>query len=611
MGMKRLHVLFFRGIPALAGCLALLPCLPAEVTELGPFPVYAGSLELAGLEAGAGLSGRMADEVRVDLQTRGGTRYQTDVSIRGGIFEGSGLMVGGMTLFDPQTGHYFTEIPLSPAFFSGARLLTGVRNTLAGFNATAGSIDWQWVPHAQDGHFSVTGGTDAHLGAELVSGGELSGGQGFWQFGAMRSKGDGALEGSDFDRRQVSGRLEWERGSARLRVFGGYLDTFFGWPGMYTGFESLLETEDYQVALLGGQVEWGEGSTEHRIGGYWRRLDDDYEFNRMEPNALFEHQTEVWSLQGDGRRDFGASRVSYQWALLRDEVVSSTSLVNGPFRGRDYAEGAFLLERRMESGEGPWTVYGGIGLETDERHATVLSPIGGLRFGQSLAEGSWEGYVEYAESSQVPGYTALKSNPVGLFGGNPDLGRETARTLEGGFAWQARDWTAKAVAFVRRDEDLVDWVFRTESPSARQAAPMDATVTGLELWLGVEWAQVRLEMGYAYLDKDADYREAFGNASFYALNYARHRGLAQLRWRPVPAIRVDLRMEYRDQAANPLREGPEEAVFLRAAVVVAPPVLKGIELSLQGTNLGQADLELIPGTPGPGREVTASVLYRW
>ncbi|MEO5960157.1 MAG: TonB-dependent receptor, partial [Opitutaceae bacterium] len=53
-------------------------------------------------------------EPRVDLQARNLAEGQGDISIRGGIFENTGFQLGSVTLLDPQTGHYFAEIPVAP-----------------------------------------------------------------------------------------------------------------------------------------------------------------------------------------------------------------------------------------------------------------------------------------------------------------------------------------------------------------------------------------------------------------------------------------------------------------------------------------------------------------
>ena len=62
---------------------------------------------------------------------------QADVTIRG-IFENTGFRVGSSTLFDPQSGHYFAEIPIAPQMLTGPSVLTGADNALYGMNSSVG-----------------------------------------------------------------------------------------------------------------------------------------------------------------------------------------------------------------------------------------------------------------------------------------------------------------------------------------------------------------------------------------------------------------------------------------------------------------------------------------
>ena len=78
-------------------------------------------------------------EPRVDLQTRNFAEGQADVTIRGGIFENTGFSVGAVSLFDPQTGHYFAEVPISPAMLRAPEIITGADLSLRSTNATSAS----------------------------------------------------------------------------------------------------------------------------------------------------------------------------------------------------------------------------------------------------------------------------------------------------------------------------------------------------------------------------------------------------------------------------------------------------------------------------------------
>src|SRR6187549_2739423 len=88
-------------------------------------------------------------EPRVDVQARNFAEAQADVSIRGGIFENTGFKLGALALFDPQTGHYFSEIPVAPAMLASPQVLVGADNAARGFNAEVGTIAYEWSPITQ------------------------------------------------------------------------------------------------------------------------------------------------------------------------------------------------------------------------------------------------------------------------------------------------------------------------------------------------------------------------------------------------------------------------------------------------------------------------------
>jgi outer membrane cobalamin receptor len=584
------------------------------LVELGPFTVYAGS-QLTEQSPALQLSERMQREARVDLQRRGGERYQTDISVRGGIFEGTGLMVGGITLFDPQTGHYFSEIPLDPAFFISASLLTGVDNGMGGFNSTAGSVDWQWAPLDAGGEGYLVIGSDAHLGGGLRQAGTKDG-LGY-EVAVMTEQGDGSVANGDFDMTRISGRIEQRLGAGTLRIFGGYVDKFYGWPNMYSGgvYGDVNETDDYAVSLLGWQWEQDgkNPGSRHRMGGYWRQVDDDYEFSRETPNAWFEHKTEVYSLQGDGEVTLKAVDVLYNWAWVTDRIIRSTSLVHGDFTKRDYGKAALLLRHTEQTAWGDWSIYGGSGLDTSNQDSTVGTPQAGFSASGISDGSSWRGYVEYSRTSQVPGYTALNSRSTGgLFRGNKDLGREKAETVEAGFAMQRENFSGKLVVFHRKDTDLVDWVYESASAgTARSAAPVDMDVSGVEGWLRWELDATALELGYAWLDKDADYRSTVVDASFYALNHARHRLLLSLERRFSEKVSGRVGMEYREHPGNSLRSGPDDALYLNVEAVWKDCFGAGWTLTLRGENLTRETFQPIPGTPGPGREGSLILARAW
>jgi outer membrane cobalamin receptor len=211
----------------------------------------------------------------------------------------------------------------------------------------------------------------------------------------------------------------------------------------------------------------------------------------------------------------------------------------------------------------------------------------------------------------VPGYTVLNSPPTGLFGGNPDLGRERADQLSLSYGREASDWHTTVTAFYRQDDDLVDWTYTSGAPFARQANSVDIDVFGVQILYGRSWQAVDLVAGYSYLDKDADYLSATVDASFYALNFAKHRATLALRIRFSDRLELRLDNEYRQQQENPLRANSDSAFITSASLAWLPLDGRGIGLALSVDNLGDDDYEQFPGTPAVGQQISLSGHYNW
>ena len=64
-------------------------------------------------------------EPRVDIHARNLAEGQADITIRGGIFENTAFQLGAVTVIDPQTGHYFAELPVAPAMLTAPDVRTG------------------------------------------------------------------------------------------------------------------------------------------------------------------------------------------------------------------------------------------------------------------------------------------------------------------------------------------------------------------------------------------------------------------------------------------------------------------------------------------------------
>jgi hypothetical protein len=556
----------------------------------------------------------------VDLQTRNFGEAQGDVSVRGGIFEGTGFVIGGITLYDPQTGHYAAEIPVASGMLTGPTVLTGIDNAITGVNATVGTIAYKWRPIETEGKLSAGFGEDDFNRQSLYIGQELgSVGDGFkvgMDIDLSRSESDGTVLNGDHLFERLSGRLQIKGESSQTDLFAGYQSKFFGWPNLYTPF-GVAETENLQttLVLLNHRMLFAQDDF-LEISAYYRRNKDDYEFDRFRPGIFnpFQHETKVYGFGFNGRKSAGEIVWNYRAEILGDEI-ESTALTFGNFQSRTYLKASLVPEKTWESsGSQEITARAGVVFDDTNRDSSAVSPLLEIAVKDEYTQGvktRW--YLQYSGASRVPGYTALNSNPGGgLFRGRDDLAREKSKNIEVGTEWSGQKWSFQAAVFFRQDDPLVDWTYSAAATSARSANEVAIDVVGFEAVYVRQWDKVDLVLGYTLLEKDSDYGNASVDASFYALNYARHRFTAAVILQLGGGFEIRSDNELRFQEKNSLRTaGGDEAFLSSIGLFYSLPNWPEMEIGLLVDNLWDDDFQEIPAVPAAGRQVSASVSYRW
>lgn len=549
-------------------------------------------------------------EPRVDVQARNLAEAQADIAIRGGIFEATGFRIGAAALGDPQTGHYFAELPIAPQMLQAPQVVTGLEHAAAGFNAGAGTIAFGFRPIVSRGSLGAAFGDFryqrqsaylAHVEKESGLAADIE---------ASQSRSDGSVPGGDHDFSRLAARVQLQRPNAQTDFFVGYQHKFFGWPNLYTPF-GFQESENLQTVLALLNHHWSDRAGNEFDGAIlYRRNKDDYEFNRAVPGASnpFLHTTWMRGAAVAGRVSLSeSSGLRYSADLMRDRL-ESTALTFGRFSERSILKLAAVPERTWHWQSGSLKARAGASFDDSDRDASAWSPL----FGAEWRTSRGMTYLEYSESTQLPTYTALNSSATsGLFRGNASLGRMTAANLEWGARAPVGAWTLEVAVFRRNDEDLVDWTFR-HGVVARTANAVDIRTTGVELVAAHRTARHELVFGYTWLEKKGDYGSALVDASFYALNFPRHRFTLAATVRLGGGFEVRSDNEYRVQEDNPLRlVGGDTAWLSSLGLYFTPPWARAWEVSLLVDNLWSSDFQEVPAVPAARRQWTMGATWRW
>lgn len=554
-----------------------------------------------------------------ELQSRGIAEGQSDVTVRGGVFENTGFKLGAVTVMDPQTGHYVAELPVDPGLMSVPAIYKGIDSAIEGFNSAVATVSYG-IKRVDDGGFLAFGAGSDSLNFQSLRFGHVTTNAAGNDIGiavsVARSEGDGSVAFGDHEFARANIQLQHVSSDAQTDLIVSYQDKFFGWPGAYTGFASLPETDDTQTTLLLVNHRRQSENGWFEAGGFYRRLVDDYDFNRTTLETgipgSFEHETKVVGIGFQGLQQVGAVAWRYGGQLTFDKLVRSTDLTNGLFTDRTYATFSVVPSIETELSGGSTLIWRvGATLDYSDRDSNAVSPLLGITLSRSDARGTTDYTFEYAATSQVPGYTALNSNPTGLFGGNPLLGREKAKQLSASIERDTDDWQFQVTAFSRRDDNLVDWTYATGAPFARQANAVDLDVIGVEAFFVRSWDAVDLALGYTVLDKDADYGSAQVDASFYALNFAKQRATLAFTYRFSRGFEVRIDNEYRVQEDNPLRVGDDSTYLASVSLKWSSAGEHKFGAALVVDNVTDSEYQPFPGTPASGRQVSLSASYTW
>lgn len=77
----------------------------------------------------------------IDVRQRGEGGTQADISIRGGTFDQIAVLLNGVNLSNPQTGHYSFDLPVNLSDIERIEVVSGPSSRIFGASAFAGAIN--------------------------------------------------------------------------------------------------------------------------------------------------------------------------------------------------------------------------------------------------------------------------------------------------------------------------------------------------------------------------------------------------------------------------------------------------------------------------------------
>ncbi|MCR5361843.1 MAG: TonB-dependent receptor plug domain-containing protein, partial [Bacteroidales bacterium] len=178
----------------------------------------------------------------VDVRQRGDLGVQTDISVRGGTFDQMTLLLNGINISSPHTGHLSADFPISVQDIERIEVVQGPAARVFGTSAFTGAINvvTRTLPEGSDrlsGQAHVYGGSYGYAGADA----SLSHYSAIGQTGSYGgtgtlgySRSDGATSNSNFESTRAFYRGQYRQGETQVNLQLGYsykpygANTFYG-----------------------------------------------------------------------------------------------------------------------------------------------------------------------------------------------------------------------------------------------------------------------------------------------------------------------------------------------------------------------------------------------
>ena len=503
---------------------------------------------------------------QIDLRQRGNNDVQADVSIRGGTFDQVLIMLNGINITNPQTGHHNLDLPISFDQIERVEILNGTSSQSFGANAYSGAINiiTRSSSNNQIGIKAVIG----DFGLYSLGASANIAGKGHRHFVAInRDASSGYTNNTDFERSSLyyNGKyiltksfFEWQL-SAAQKEFGAQSFYTAKYPNQFEETQSVLASLKYQ--------SYGKISTKSHI--YWHLHSDRFELFRdyyEAPSWYKNHNYHLTTVMG------GNSRAIYKSSLgktmlsldIRHEQISSNLLgiptndtldalfnPDGFYTKQDSRTNSIVSLSHMVNW-GPVGITAALTLNTNTAY-DILGIYPGLDFTYRFRR-NWKINASINKTMRLPTFTDLYyAGPANI--GNPDLLPEEAVNFDFGLEFRKGIVNGSLTSFNTLGDNSIDWVRKADTLKWQPMNITQVETYGIDAMLKFNLGKLRhnrffirnVSLQYTFITKGAT---ADNYESRYVMDYLRHKLVLGINHRIYKNIAASWKLRYQERNGN-------------------------------------------------------------
>ena len=543
----------------------------------------------------------------VDVRQRGGFGIQTDISIDGGTFDQVTLLLNGIDIGNPQTGHLSADFPVSICDIERIEVLEGAASRVYGGQSFGGAINIvtrhdreQSIELAGRGGSFGTAEGEARLSLALKHfSNRISGGGGRSDGGTLNSgwqKGQLYYQG---DYEDDALRLDWQFGFSK-KCYGA--NTFYSanYPDQYERNQRLMTSISAET----------KGRFHFTPQVFWNRSWDNFELIHDSSFGENFHRTDVYGLKAGGHFNWRLGKTAVS-ALMRHEgyqlSTSQQPTANSQEHKVSYRTSLSIsIEHNILLQH--WTISAGLmaSMTSSIDHRFRFYPGIDIAYRPSS---NWKVLFSYNKGFRLPTFTELYyKSPT--HEGNRDLKPEHNHSLSLGTEYRWGGVESSVRGFYHRGTQMIDWVMYAPDDIYHTAA-FDLDNVGVQVqgkiflseFFGRDTWVRSFSAGYTFIHQNKHDADGVVKSNV-AMEYLRHKFVASLSHRIVGHLSMSWDFRWQDRVGSYLSGGElipyHPYAMLDAKILWTTPFSHLSELYLQATNITNHRYYDLGSVPQPG-----------
>ena len=492
--------------------------------------------------------------VGVDVRQRGPIGAQTDISIRGGTSEQIILLLNGINICDPQTGHNALDLPVDLSEIVRIEVIEGPAGRIYGTSSLVGAINIVTAPTSNDINLHAEGGSYGYLnvGARYCSRGQSISANYARSDGYSRSKA-GNLN-TDFSGVKAFYQGQYGKEAFQLNWHLGIADKGWGsstfWASPKWQADNQYEHTTKLYAALQGDMKLGELHLAPSL--YWNQNRDHYEGYRGEPEKMkYNHnRTNVYGVNLSSYFDWAWGRTAFGAEIRNEDLVSGNLGEPLSKPHDDYTLGvnrtnlSGYLEHNLLLND--LTISAGLVVVRNTWSDMNTRVYPGIDISYR-PNNYWKLHASYNTSLRMPSFTEMYYKVQG-YQADPHLKPEEMQAIEGGATFSTLSFKASATVWRHFGRNMIDWIMDTSLGSEAVWQSVNHTKinsTGVETSVAFSVGANQFNIDYSYIHQQKEQEAHI--VSQYALEYLRHKLTAKANIPLSKRLTLGLHLRYQDR----------------------------------------------------------------